>query len=732
MGDTHPTKPKFPMSHVEESKHQYLDLDIDKEQISQLNNLVDLLVDLQIIQPTLQHEPQSIEPLEKIICNAYLEYCGDEYFSDKTENLPQEVEFVEQFAENIETIQAESTNESNYVDTIAAFEKLQNILFGDELGELHNIAAAIKQNIAQLKNQLYNPDELISLLLPYITQLIKLKIIDNKEELVEAVTPIVDQVIKNRVEQDREIMGSALASAVPPAITQQIKIAPEEVAAAIAPTMGEAIKKQIEIEQDKIVDALYPVIGNTIAKYMGETIQAINQQIENTLSYKGIKRKVRAKIQGVSEAELILRDAVPFNIQAIFLIHKASGLVISDIQPSSTPRLESEMVAGMLTAIRSFANDCISQSINNSELNAIDYGSSKILLEVAGYCYIAIVIQGETPKNFNQKMRNTLSKIVKSYGKIVEKFDGDPEVIPTQIHQLLLGLRDEYSQQQKPKNRISPLAVLSLTVVSAVMIPWGVWQYYSGIIRAIENKTALALSSTPELAVYRLNVKEEKGKLQLTGRVPNQLLRQKAEEIARVTAEGWKVNNQIISVEIPADPVLAEAEVKRVTGILNKMDGVAISSLFINDKAVVEGTVSRETDASTIIQALEQIPGVKKVSSAVKVQPLRVNIRFYFQGNSAQLQPKDLGYKLQQVKSFLNQHPKKHLKIIGYSNSSNGAPDAQNLAIARAKVVKQALIQQGVEPTRLETKSRKNLPPGIDATQPDWLKRCVVLEPIDK
>ena len=149
-------------------------------------------------------------------------------------------------------------------------------------------------------------------------------------------------------------------------------------------------------------------------------------------------------------------------------------------------------------------------------------------------------------------------------------------------------------------------------------------------------------------------------------------------------------------------------------------------------EGVVEGTVSRESDARTIIQALEQIPGVKKVSSAVNVQPLRVNIRFYFQGNSAKLQPKDLGYKLQQVKFFLNQHPKKHLKIIGYSNSSSQAKDAINLAIARAKVVKQALIDKGVEPTRLKTTSKQNLPPGIDATQPDWLKRCVILEPIDK
>ena len=43
-----------------------------------------------------------------------------------------------------------------------------------------------------------------------------------------------------------------------------------------------------------MVDALYPVIGNTIAKYMAEAVRDINRKVENTLSFEGIRRKVRA------------------------------------------------------------------------------------------------------------------------------------------------------------------------------------------------------------------------------------------------------------------------------------------------------------------------------------------------------------------------------------------------------------------------------------------------------
>lgn len=164
-----------------------------------------------------------------------------------------------------------------------------------------NISISTEENTPNdsknLNHQLYDSDELLKLLLPHIAELLKLKISESKDEVVEAITPIIDNAIRDKVNQDKYSMGEALAAMVPVAIAQKISVNSEVVAEAIAPAMGEAIQKPIELEKDKIVDALYPVIGNTISKYMGETIQAINEQIENTLSAEGIKRKIKAKLQ---------------------------------------------------------------------------------------------------------------------------------------------------------------------------------------------------------------------------------------------------------------------------------------------------------------------------------------------------------------------------------------------------------------------------------------------------
>lgn len=617
-------------------------------------------------------------------------------------------------------------NQNDFEESKVAFQNLQELLVGPEIADLNNQAKNIQENVNNLENIIYDRDELVNLLLPSISEVLRRKISISKDEVVTAITPIIDDLIRNRVKEDKNSMGEALSAAIPSAL-ENIKA--EELANALAPTIGEAIKKQIEIEQDKIVDALYPVIGNTISKYMIETIQSINEKIEETLTLKGIKRKIKAKLQGVSEAELIVKESLSFNIKAIFLIHKASGLLISEIQPSQEERLESDMVAGMLTAIRDFANDCITTTGKVSELGEIDYGTSKIILEVAGYCYLAMIVNGEPSKDLIREMRNTLSQIIQDYDKSIERFDGDLGTIPSGLHTRLEMLGNHKTLYKKSKkNKFSPLLILSLTILSLIAIPWGIWQYKSTIIRSIEQKTKLALVSTPELSVYNLNVRENQGKLELGGKLPNQLLRKKAAQIVTVAAPNWSINNQIITVDVPSDPVLAKAEVERVSKILNQMSGTVISANFINDKVIVKGNVREIADNKKIVEAFERIPGVKFVSSAVRVKPLKIGVRIYFSSDSAAL-PKNIERRLEEVKLFLKQNPTKNLKIIGYSNSLKNQ-NVQEIALQRALAIQQVLVKQGIDPSRLQAIGRIDLPPGVESNGASWMRRCVIFEPV--
>jgi outer membrane protein OmpA-like peptidoglycan-associated protein len=618
---------------------------------------------------------------------------------------------------------------------------------------VRHLMATIDDKLGKLEHQIYEPQELIELMLPWIAEILSRKVADSREEVVNAIVPIIDEVIRAKTQENKSAMSAAIAELLPDALAQQIvnspadiarAIAPEiglaikeqirldqeSIAQALAPEMGKAITAQIKLERDSMVDALYPVIGSTIARYMAEAIKTINEKVSNAISVEGFQRKIRSKVQGVSEAELILQESVPFTVQAAFLIHKASGLIISEVQNSESYQLESEMVAGMLTAIRSFVNECIVEPGEASELNQIEYGDSKIILEVAGYCYMAVAIKGEPPPLFIKKLRETVSNIILNYARVINEFNGDPGTIPESLHPWIKSLFEPLQTEKSTKPPIA-LAAIGVVALSLILVPWGIYHYRSSVERRLEANAIAALASTPQLAVYRLDVAVDGKTLKLTGKLPNQELREQAAKIAASTAPKLQLDNRILTVDVPPDPVLTAAEVQRITAVLNQREGLSISSRYGDRKVTVEGTVRDGADAQKIAQSLKQIPGVQSVISTVKLDPLKITTRIYFEPGSTKLDY-TYGEIIASVKNFMDQYPQKHIKIIGHSDRTGELVTNQQLSLKRAAAVRDALVRQGADPKRLQTVGSPNPPPGLEPNQPLLLSRCVLFEPITK
>jgi outer membrane protein OmpA-like peptidoglycan-associated protein len=616
-----------------------------------------------------------------------------------------------------------------------------------ELSNLHQLVVELEDKLTNLEQQVYQPTELVNPLLPLIVELLKHQNEVSRDSLLSAIVPIIDRAIRQRSQQDVAAMSEALADVLPGAISQEIQKSPEQIAKAIAPEialaieeqikldrdaitntlgpqMGEAIKTQIKVEQNAMVDALYPVIGNTISKYMVEMVKAIDDKVQTALSLKGIKRKIQAKIEGISEAELIFQESIEFQVKAIFLIHKNSGLVMKEFQLSSESKLETEMLGGMLTAIRSFVNDCVTKPGEFSELHTIECDAFRIILEVAGYCYLAAIVKGEPSKQFVERLRKTLSKIVLNGDKEIAVFNGDPTTIPDSIQPLLEKLATTSQKQTKSK---LPIGIILLILFP--LLGWGFFQYRSQIARTIEEKTATALDSNPELSVYRIVPKVERGKLNLTGKVPSEYLRSQAGKIASTLAPNWQINNQILAVKVPPDPVLTAGEVERLTWLFNQTKGVAITtqSEYGKNRVNVTGIVPDMAVADRITQAFQQIPGIDAVSNTVQIRPI-LETRLYFESNSTRFSSSDVGSKIKAIQEFLDRNPRVHLRIIGHTDDRGREPQNQELGTKRALVVKQALMASEINPARLHIFSSPKLPPEMSAEQPLWLSRCVRFE----
>ncbi|MDX1977466.1 MAG: OmpA family protein [Pseudanabaenaceae cyanobacterium bins.68] len=564
----------------------------------------------------------------------------------------------------------------------------------------------LDQEITQIKTQIYSPDALLELLLPIMGELLRRKVNLSETEICEALVPLIDSLIRRRTEQDHLRMSEVIAVLIPEAISQaiahfpqqtakalapevalaieqQINLDQEAIANALAPQIGASIKQQILLERDAMVDALYPVIGSTISKYLAEAIRAINQKVESAFSFEGLQRKIKGKLQGVSEAELILQESLPFAVKAIFLIHKSSGLVIADLQSPDT-HLESDMIAGMLTAIRSFANDCLAQP--GSDLDQIEYGTNRICLEIAGYCYLAIVSSGSPSPPALAKIRRTFADLLQAYGKQLENFDGDPSMLPAELHQSLERLTRQLAIA--PEASKPPYALITIGLSLVAGIGWHLLSSHHHL--ALIQRSQTAIAADPALTIYPIQVQLNQGQIILKGKVPYPSLKARAAALAlgQYLGENLNIQNQIQVANLPPTPELIAAEVARNTQFWRRQYPIQVQHQ--DQQVKIQGQVPAQV-APQIVQSFSQLPGITQVISELVLVPPPIKTILYFEPEQ-DLPSATQAAKLPEVIKIAQAHPQFHLEISGYSDGSGSSELNRQLAIARAQQIK-ALLQ---------------------------------------
>lgn len=648
---------------------------------------------------------------------------------------------------------------STPADEDVAFAQLRSLLLGDGVNELEDRMVQLQGNLAKLEKAIEDPNELLDRLVPIGVDLISREISESSDDMCQALMPIIDRVIYERSLENREAMARAISIILPAAIQAQINEYPQTIAHALGPEisaaireqvslkrgavadalaeeMGVAIRRQIDLDRNAMVDALYPVIGRTINKYLQEVIQDINEKVSNSLSAEGISRRIRAKTQGVSEAELILRESANFQTRAIFLIHKESGLVIAELQGDEAEPLESDMLAGMLTAIRSFVEDCAIADDGGSELKEIEYGTSKILLEVAGYCYLAVLVAGEVPKNYQRKLRRMLGLLVQRYGQELADFDGDIENVPQVVNTHLEELVATEEDRKKTAPPIVTWVAGGLAIATLGLTAFSTYRHH--INHQLITAATQAVAQDPTLGFYNVAMDLEGDRLVMRGRVPSENLRTLAEHRVATAVTNLnrniEVENQVRAVKIPTNPDAVSAEVYRTIQVLNQREGVNLETTYRLEydpqQDVSKGIVTVNGDVGGFVPvpqvkaAIAAIPGVDQVITNLAPSFPKIGTRLYFSVGSANIITLDRQVKLKPIQTLLERSPQVRLKITGYS-PSNEPGGGQALALERARIVRQDLIERGIDPSRLEAEGQVGIPKDLTENSPDWAGRCV-------
>jgi hypothetical protein len=220
---------------------------------------------------------------------------------------------------------------------------------------------------------------------------------------------------KLRVVEDIVNKQNQLSERVNPIIEQKLNAFIEEIPKTLGPTITEALKTEIKNSQDAVVEALFPIIGKMIKKYIQQEMRIlsenINAKINSAFSFEGLKRKFKSKRTGVSEADLMLQELAQPIIEQLMVIEKGSGIILSEF--SKTKAIDQDMVSGMLTAIKSFAEDAFEK--DQQELQYIEYDSFHIHLQNFSDYYIAVIISGNYNTVFKSKLEDKLLDFAQNY-----------------------------------------------------------------------------------------------------------------------------------------------------------------------------------------------------------------------------------------------------------------------------------------------------------------------------
>jgi OOP family OmpA-OmpF porin len=202
-----------------------------------------------------------------------------------------------------------------------------------------------------------------------------------------------------------------------------------QLARALAPTVESAIGESVRRNPREIASAIFPVLGPAIRKAIAETlaglVASINSTIEHSLSPRGLRWRLEAWRTGVPYAQIVLKHALVYRVEQVFLIHTETGLLLSHAWAPDLAASDPDLISGMLTAIRDFVADSFSPERDAGGLRQFSVGELTVIVEQGPRAMIAAVVRGQAPDTLLARLQDTLETIHLQFSAPLADFDGD-------------------------------------------------------------------------------------------------------------------------------------------------------------------------------------------------------------------------------------------------------------------------------------------------------------------
>ncbi len=246
----------------------------------------------------------------------------------------------------------------------------------------------------------------------------------------------------------------------------------EQLAAAISPLVMAGVKREILNSRHDLVDAMHPMMGHMMSTYvtngLRDFLHQTDRRLENGLSPRRWRLRLKSAISGVPVHELILRERKLVKVEDILLLRRGSGALIDrwQAEPDSEPAKGGRnpaLLSSMLSAITEFARDAFSDG--KSELRALDIGSARILLRASPAYLVGIKCVGKMSAAAEKKIDRAVLRAFEDYSDALssDARDGSAmrRVLPALAERLSEALAPEMADDAMRTGRLRYVTILA-------------------------------------------------------------------------------------------------------------------------------------------------------------------------------------------------------------------------------------------------------------------------------
>ena len=238
-----------------------------------------------------------------------------------------------------------------------------------------------------------------------------------------------------------------IAERVQPLVDRKIDYVREHFPELFGHVMAQTIKKQIQESQDEMIDALYPIIGKLIRKFLAKElerlVERVDESINDAFSWQSWRRRIVGWFKGESAGDQVIRDIARAEVEEVFIVDKDSGLLAGSW--SRQEMADQDMVAGMLTAIKSFVESAFQGGAQ--DLETIEYETYKILLHNFHTFYVAVIVSGVVSADYKSQLSDFVMALEERH-RLQTRVDITDEVVQRNSEMLKAYFNEFGSENQ--------------------------------------------------------------------------------------------------------------------------------------------------------------------------------------------------------------------------------------------------------------------------------------------